>query len=102
MVCRPRGTCGAGRLRAAGRPALEQLAAMERWSRALARALPAEPVAAGGAALGALLLVVAYATSLGSGSTRAASLAAAGAFLLLVAVGVSVYAWRLEAPGRFE
>jgi hypothetical protein len=74
---------------------------MERWTRALAD-VPPEPAAVGGAAVSALLLVIAFAASLGSGTTRPASLAAAGAFLLLVAVGVSVYAWRLGVPGRSE
>ena len=59
-------------------------------------------VATVAAATSALLLVLAFGASLGAGSTRPASLAAAGAFLLQVAVGVSLYAWRLGAPGRSE
>lgn len=74
---------------------------MERWLRAVA-ALAPEPVAAGAAALTALLLVGAFAASVFTNSPRGASVAAAGAFLLLVAVGVSLYAWRLGAPGRSD
>jgi len=72
---------------------------MERWMRGLAAARP-EPVAVGGAAIGAILIAGAFVAALPSTSFRAASLAAAGAFLLLVAIGVSLYAWRLGAPGR--
>ncbi len=74
---------------------------MERWIRAIGEMRP-EPVAAGSAALAALLVVVAFGVSLPSERVRGASLAAAGAFLLLVAVGVSLYAWRLGAPGRSD
>lgn len=52
--------------------------------------------------LSALLVVAAFAASLSSAATRGASLAAAGVFLVLVAIGVSLYAWRLGAAGRFE
>jgi len=61
-----------------------------------------EPVAVGSAAVSAILVVGAFAITLPSTSFRAASLAAAGAFLLLVAIGVSLYAWRLGAPGRSD
>jgi hypothetical protein len=74
---------------------------MEGWMRGLLAAQP-EPVAVGGAAIGAVLIVAAFVASLPSTSFRAASLAAAGAFLLLVAIGVSLYAWRLGAPGRSD
>jgi hypothetical protein len=72
---------------------------MEGWMRRLLAAQP-EPVAVGGAAISAVLIVAVFVASLPSTSFRAASLAAAGAFLLLVAIGVSLYAWRLGAPGR--
>jgi hypothetical protein len=80
---------------------LEELAAMERWMRTLTAMQP-EPIAAGAAALCAVLIVGAFAASVFGASVRAASVAAAGAFLLLVAVGVSLYAWRLGAPGRSD
>jgi hypothetical protein len=82
-------------------PALGQWAAMERWMRALAVAQP-EPIAVVAAAVSAVLIAAAFAAALSTGPVRAASLAAAGAFLLLVAVGVSLYAWRLGAPGRSD
>jgi hypothetical protein len=74
---------------------------MERWMRAVAATQP-EPVAVGGAAISAVLVVAAFVVALFSTSFRAASMAAAGAFLLLVAIGVSLYAWRLGAPGRSD
>ena len=69
--------------------------------RMLSTAQP-EPIAVGGATIGAVLIAAAFAAALFSGPFRAASLAAAGAFLLLVAIGVSLYAWRLGAPGRSD
>ncbi|HYW27773.1 MAG TPA: hypothetical protein VE953_26615 [Terriglobales bacterium] len=72
---------------------------MEGWKRRLLAVQP-EPVAVGGAAISAVLIVGAFVAALPSTSFRAASLAAAGVFLLLVAIGVSLYAWRLGAPGR--
>jgi hypothetical protein len=72
---------------------------MERWMRRLIAVQP-EPVAVGGAAISAILIVGVFVVALPSTSFRAASLAAAGVFLLLVAIGVSLYAWRLGAPGR--
>lgn len=69
--------------------------------RALLRVRP-EPVAVVAAALSSLLIVGAFAASLGSFAVPAGSLAAAGAFLLIVAVGLSLYAWRLGAPGRSD
>lgn len=63
-------------------------------------AVQPEPVAVGGAAISAILIVAAFVAALPSSSFRSASLAAAGVFLLLVAIGVSLYAWRLGAPGR--
>jgi hypothetical protein len=72
---------------------------MEGWMRRLLTVQP-EPVAVGGAAVSALLIVVVFVAALPSTSFRAASFAAAGVFLLLVAIGVSLYAWRLGAPGR--
>jgi hypothetical protein len=74
---------------------------MEGWMRRLLAAQP-EPVAVGGAAVSAILIVAAFVAALLSTPFRAASLAAAGAFLLLVAIGVSLYAWRLGAPGRSD
>jgi len=73
---------------------------MDRWTRGLAQR--SQLAGAVAAALSALLLVLAFGASLGGGSTRSASLVAAGAFLLQVVVGVSLYAWRLGAPGRSE
>lgn len=61
-----------------------------------------EPVAVGGAAISAILIAAAFVAALPSTGFRAASFAAAGAFLLLVAIGVSLYAWRLGAPGRSD
>jgi hypothetical protein len=72
---------------------------MERWMRRLLAVQP-EPVAVGGAAISAILIVAVFVAALPSTTFRAASLAAAGVFLLLVAIGVSLYAWRLGAPGR--
>ena len=69
--------------------------------RALVAAQP-EPVAVGGAAISAVVIVAVFVVALPSASFRSASLAAAGAFLLLVASGVSLYAWRLGAPGRSD
>lgn len=63
-------------------------------------AVQPEPVAVGGAAISAILIVAVFVAALATTSFRAASLAAAGVFLLLVAIGVSLYAWRLGAPGR--
>ncbi len=83
------------------RPALVELAAMKGWMRALAGAQP-EPVAVGAAALSALLIAATFVAALPSSSFRAASFAAAGAFLLLVAIGASLYAWRLGAAGRSD
>jgi hypothetical protein len=74
---------------------------MERWMRRLAAAEP-EPIAVGAAAVSAVLIVGALAAAFFASSLRAASLAAAGAFLLLVAIGVSLYAWRLGASGRSD
>jgi hypothetical protein len=74
---------------------------MERWMRMLSTVQP-EPIAVGGATISAVLIAGAFAAALFSASYRAASLAAAGAFLLLVAIGVSLYAWRLGAPGRSD
>jgi len=66
---------------------------------ALERVRP-EPVAAAAAAVTALLLVGAFAASLGSPGVRGASLAAAVALLVLVGTGVYLYAWRPGVPGR--
>jgi len=74
---------------------------MERWTRLLAATRP-EPIAVAAAVLSAVLIAGSLAVALGSGPVRAASLAAAGTFLLLVAIGVSLYAWRLGAPGRSD
>jgi hypothetical protein len=74
---------------------------MERWMRALAATQP-EPLAAGAAAVSAVLVVGAFAVGVLGTPVRAASVAAAAAFFLLVAVGVSLYAWRLGAPGRSD
>jgi hypothetical protein len=79
---------------ARGRPALVELAAMERWMRTLAAAQP-EPVAVGASVISALVIAATFIAALPTTTFRAASLAAAGAFLLLVAIGVSLYAWRL-------
>jgi hypothetical protein len=51
-------------------------------------------------ALSTLLVVGVFVASLNSATVRTASLLAAGAFLMLVAIGVSLYAWRLGAAGR--
>jgi len=80
---------------------LGQLAAMERWMRALVETRP-EPVAVGAATICAVAIVGAFAAALFDGAVRGASLAAAGAFLALVVTGVSLYAWRLGAPGRSD
>ena len=72
---------------------------MNGWMRRLLAAQP-DAVAVAGAAISAILIVGAFVAALPSTSFRAASMAAAGAFLLLVAIGVSLYAWRLGAPGR--
>ena len=61
-----------------------------------------EPVAIAAAAVSSLLIVAAFAASLGSTAVPAGSLAAAGAFLLIVAIGLSLYAWRLGASGRSD
>jgi len=66
---------------------------------ALERVRP-EPLAAAAAAVTALLLVGAFAASLGSTDVRGASLAAAVALLVLVGTGVYLYAWRPGVPGR--
>lgn len=74
---------------------------MERWGRAeLGARLESVVVAA--VTLSALLVVAVFAASITSAATRGASLAAAGVFLLLVAIGVSLYAWRLGAASRPE
>lgn len=69
--------------------------------RTLAEMRP-EPVAVGATTICAVAIVGAFAAGLFTTSFRAASIAAAGAFLLLVVTGVSLYAWRLGAPGRSE
>jgi len=74
---------------------------MERWLRTLA-AVPQEPLAVGAVAVSAVLIVGAFAAAALAAPVRAASVAAAGLFLLLIVVGVSLYAWRLGAPGRSE
>jgi hypothetical protein len=74
---------------------------MDRWTRGLASVEP-RLVATVAAALSALLLLLAFAVSLAGGQPRAASFVAAAAFLLQVVVGLSLYAWRLGAPGRSE
>ncbi len=74
---------------------------MKGWMRALAGAQP-EPVAVGAAALSALLVAAPFVAALLSSTLRGASYAAAGAFLLLVAIGASLYAWRLGAAGRSD
>jgi hypothetical protein len=55
-------------------------------------------VAMAGVAVATLLLAVAFAVALVSGSARLSSVAAIVTFLLIVAVGL--YASRLGAPGR--
>ncbi len=99
----PAGTVGGGEPSALafGCVPLEQLAPMERWLRALAAVRP-EPVAVAAAAISAVLIVGAFAVAVSTSSFRPASLAAAGTFLLLVAIGVSLYAWRLGGSGRSD
>jgi hypothetical protein len=74
---------------------------MERRTRGLVTAPPGA-VAIVATALSALLIAGAYAAAVGSYPARNGSLAAVGAFLLIVAIGVSLYAWRLGAPGRSD
>ncbi|HSR25374.1 MAG TPA: hypothetical protein VLW53_17595 [Candidatus Eisenbacteria bacterium] len=74
---------------------------MERWMRTLAETRP-EPVAVGAATICTVAVVGAFAAAVFTTVERASALAAAGAFLLLVAAGVSLYAWRLGAPGRSD
>jgi hypothetical protein len=74
---------------------------MERWMRTLVETRP-EPVAVGAVTICAVAIVGAFAAALFGASVRPASLAAAGAFLILVVIGVSLYAWRLGAPGRSD
>lgn len=69
--------------------------------RTLAETRP-EPVAVGAATICAVAIVGAFAAAVFTTAERTASLAAAAAFLLLVASGVSLYAWRLGAPGRSD
>ena len=69
--------------------------------RVLAQARP-EPIAVGAAALGAALVAGTFVAAILAAPARGASVVAAGAFLFLVAIGVSLYAWRLGVPGRSD
>ena len=72
---------------------------MTRWTSGLQQLAP-DAVAVGAVGVVAVLLVGALGAAEASAPVRAGSIAAAGCFFLLVAVGVSLYAWRLGAPGR--
>jgi hypothetical protein len=74
---------------------------MTRWTSGLQRLGP-DAVAVGSVAVVAVLLVGAFGVAEATVPVRGASIAAAGCFLLLVAVGVSLYAWRLGASGHSD
>lgn len=72
---------------------------MERWTRRISR-VRSDRVAVVAVGLAALLLLAALAVAAWSGTLPPESLAVAAAFPLFVAAGLSLYAWRLGAPGR--